>query len=295
MLGPILAVTLAVPDIAIAEQAYGETLGYLVVERGEISADVAGTWNAPVTSGRPYIIMQPASGAEMYFRFVQSPPTPGYEPLKTYGWNANELLVEDVDAMPAHLEGSQFEIIAMPRNLSTTDEIKAMQVFGPNGELTYFTTIKNPNYGLGQAKSFVDRVFIVINGGVTMDSHLDFYGKTLGIEVADPQPVRMSALNKILGYDSETMHPLSTANIGGPFMLELDQYPEGTKPRPILPGDIPPGISIVSFAVEDLNAVPVDFRAKFLKPAGLPYEGARAGVIVGPNGEWLELIERPQD
>lgn len=293
MLGPILAVTIAVPDLAIAEQAYGTTLGYQVVERGEISADVSGLWNAPVAAGRPYLMMQPASGANMYFRFVESPSVPGYEPLKTYGWNANELLVEDVDAMPARLEGSPFEIIAMPRNLSTTDEIKAMQAFGPAKELTYFTTVKNLAFGLGKAESFVDRVFIVINGGRTMDSHMDFYGKTLGIEVSDPQPVRMSALNAILGYDSEREHPLSTANIGGPFMLELDQYPEGTVARPILPGDIPPGISIVSFEVDDLDAIPVDFRSKTAKPDGHPYGGRRAGVIVGPNGEWLELIEKP--
>lgn len=293
MLGPILAVTIAVPDLAIAEQAYGTTLGYQVVERGEISADVSGLWDAPVAAGRPYLMMQPASGANMYFRFVESPPVPGYEPLKSYGWNANELLVEDVDAMPARLEGSAFEIIAMPRNLSTTDEIKAMQAFGPAKELTYFTTVKNLAFGLGKAESFVDRVFIVINGGRTMDSHIEFYGKTLGIEVSEPQPVRMSALNAILGYDSEREHPLSTANIGGPFMLELDQYPEGTVPRPILPGDIPPGISIVSFEVEDLDAIPVDFRNKPAKPEGHPYGGGRAGVIVGPNGEWLELIEKP--
>jgi hypothetical protein len=292
MLGPILAVTLSVPSLAAVERAYGETLGYQVVERGQISAEVAGVWDAPVTAGRPYIVMQPASGADMYFRFVESPPVPGYSPLKTYGWNANELLVEDVDAMPQRLEGSEFEIIAMPRNLSTTDDIKAMQAFGPAQELTYFTTVKNPAFGLGQAVSFVDRVFIVINGGKSMTSHLDFYGATLGLEVSKPQPVRMSALNKILGFDSEREHPLSTANIGGPFMIELDQYPEGTVPRPILPGDIPPGISIVSFFVEDLDAVPVDFRAKPLKPSGKPYAGNRASVIVGPNGEWLELIEK---
>jgi catechol 2,3-dioxygenase-like lactoylglutathione lyase family enzyme len=293
MLGPILAVTLAVPDLAAAERAYGDTLGYQVIERGEISAEVSGVWDAPVTAGRPYLIMQPASGADMVFRFVESPPVPGYQPLKTFGWNANELLVEDVDAMPKRLEGSDFEIVALPRNLSTTDDIKAMQALGPAQELTYFTTVKNPAFGLGQAESFVDRVFIVINGGKSMASHIDFYNGTLGIETSEPQAVRMSALNKILGYDSEKMHPLSTANIGGPFMIELDQYPEGTVQRPILPGDMPPGISIVSFLVDDLDAVPVDFRAKPLRPAGAPYGGGRAGVIVGPNGEWLELIQRP--
>ena len=183
----------------------------------------------------------------------------------------------------------------MPRNLSTTDEIKAMQAFGPAKELTYFTTVKNPAFGLGQAESFVDRVFIVINGGASMKKSLAFYSERLGIETSPPQMVRMSALNKILGYDSEEMHPLSTANIGGPFMIELDQYPEGTKERPILPGDIPPGISIVSFQVNDLDAIPVDFRASPTRLDGAPYRGGRSAVIVGPNGEWLELIEKVSD
>lgn len=293
MLGPILAVTLAVPDLAAVERAYGDTLGYQVVDRGEISASVSELWDSSAVTGRPFLVMQPASGADVHFRFVQSPPVPGYSALKTLGWNANELLVEDVDAMPERLKESGFEIVAMPRNLSTTDDIKAMQAYGPAGEMIYFTTIKNPAFGLGQAESFVDRVFIVINGGRTMQSHLDFYGGVLGLELADPQPVRMSALNKIYGYDSEEMHPLSTANIGGPFMIELDQYPDIAIERPILPNDIPPGISIVSFQVDSLDSVPVDFRSDVSSPEGFPYGGGRAGVIVGPNGEWLELVERP--
>lgn len=293
MLGPILAVTLAVPDLAAAERAYGDTLGYKVIDKGEVSASLASIWDANATVGRPYILMQPASGADMVFRFIECPPTPGFAPLKTYGWNANELLVEDVDAMPDRLEGSDFEIIAMPRNLSTTDEIKAMQAFGPAKELTYFTTVKNPAFGLGQAQSFVDRVFIVINGGASMESHLKFYGETLGIETSPPQMVRMSALNKILGYDSEMKHPLSTADIGGPFMIELDEYPDGTISRPRLPDNVPPGISIVSFMVDDLDAVPVAFRSKTGNVEGAPYNGGKAGILVGPNGEWLELIQRP--
>ena len=293
MLGPILTVTVAVPDLDAAEHAYGTTLGYGVVDRGHVSAALASVWNAPVAAGRPFVLMQPESGAEVFFRFIESPPVPGYSALKTLGWNANELLVKDVDAMPERLKDSGFEIVAQPRNLSTTDEIKAMQAFGPAGEMTYFTTVKNPAFGLGQAESFVDRVFIVINGGRTMQSHIEFYGDSLGVDVSDPQPVRMSALNKIYGFDSEEKHPLSTADIGGPFMIELDQYPDSATDRPVLPADIPPGISIVTFLVDDLDAVPVDFRAQPGSPEDLPYDGGRAAVIVGPNGEWLELIERP--
>ena len=292
MLGPILAVTISVPNLAIIEKSYQQTLDYQVVERGVVGADLINAWNAPATNNRPYILMQPQSKHNFYLRFIESPSASGEHSLKTLGWNAAELLVKDVDSMPAKLKNSDFKIIAMPRTLSTTEEIKAMQVFGPASELLYFTTVSNEGFGLGSAQSSVDRVFIVINAGARMSDHINFYGKKLGIEISNPQPVRMSALNKILELNSEEKHPLSTANIEGPFMIELDEYPTGTIPRPRLNGDIHSGIAIVSFEVNSLDSLPVKVHGSISKPEGKLYSNQRSAIILGPSGEWLELIEK---
>ena len=47
MLGPILAVTMTVADLAPIEAAYGTYLGYKVVERGQVPQDLADVWGAP--------------------------------------------------------------------------------------------------------------------------------------------------------------------------------------------------------------------------------------------------------
>lgn len=291
MLGPILAVTMTVSDLAPIEAAYGGYLGYKVVDRGQVPSDLADLWGAPLSAGKSYMVMQPESGADCFLRFIAIDPYPDYKPLTTYGWNSTELLVKDVDAVYEKLKSSPFEIVGTPRNLSTTDQIKAMQVIGPAKELLYLTTVKDMSVGVGTAQSFVDRPFIVINGGRDIAELIAFYRDTLNNKVTEPVPVRMSALNKVRGFDIEMKHPLSTVAIGGPFKIEVDQYPPGTVNRSIRPGDLPPSTAMVAFTVKNLDAVNVPFVKPPAAVKSFPYNGRRVGVIKGPSGELHELIE----
>ena len=291
MIGPILAVTLSVPNIQLSENVYSTFLGYETIERGEISKEIGTIWNAPLAVGKKYILMQPESGEPVYLRFIESTNVKPKHTLNTFGWNAIELHAKDVDKIPSMLDQEYFEIISLPRNLSSSDDIKAMQVLGPSKELIYFTTVKNPAFGLGAAKSFIDRVFIVINAGKTMQSHLNFYKEKLQLDVSDPQKVRMSALNKIINRHPEDKHSLATAKVGDGFVIELDEYPEETILRKYEIGDIPPGISIVTFGVNDINKFPkpIISNSKFL--SGLLYQNKKSALTIGPNNEWIELIE----
>lgn len=293
MLGPIVAVTMTVADLASIEAAYGGYLGYKVIERGQVPAELAGAWGAPLAAGKSYMVMQPESVANCYLRFIAIDPYPDYKPLTTYGWNSTEILVKDVDALYEKLKSSPFEVVGAPRNLSTTDKIKAMQVIGPAKELLYLTTVTDLSFGLGMAESFVDRPFIVINGGRDIAELIAFYRDVLDNEVSEPIPVRMSALNKVRGFDSEMKHPLSTVDVGGPFKIEIDQYPPGTVERTVRPGDLPPSTALVAFEVPNLEAVAVPFVAPPVIAQGRPYNGRRVGVIKGPSGELHELIETP--
>jgi hypothetical protein len=285
---------MTVAELAPVESAYSTYLGYTVVERGKVDAETARTWGAPRVAGHDYIVMRPESGAPHYLRFVVTAPYAGFGPFRTYGWNSTEILVQDVDALAERLKSSPFQIVGPPRNLSTTDQIKAMQVLGPEREMIYLTTINDPNHPLGHAQSFVDRLFIVINGGRDIDALLHFYGDVLGAQTSKPVPARLSAFNILNGLDRETKHPLATAKLNGPFEVELDQYPQNLSDREVRAGDLPPGTAMVTFATTSLAAVKVAPQAKPQRLKGIVYAGAIAAeVIKGPNAEWLELIERP--
>src|SRR5512139_1395208 len=99
MLTAIIAVTLTVPDPAAVERAYGDYLGYRVVERGHVAPALAEVWGAPALAGREFILMQPASGAPVYLRVVRQDGMPGFAAMRTHGWNSNEILVEDTYAV----------------------------------------------------------------------------------------------------------------------------------------------------------------------------------------------------
>ncbi|MEY3465076.1 MAG: VOC family protein [Steroidobacteraceae bacterium] len=294
MLSAILAVTLVVPDLPTAERAYNEWLGYRTVASGTLDAAQAAGWQAPRTEGRRYALLQPASGATTYLRLVQSPATPGYAPMLTHGWNSNEILVEDPVALAAKFgTDAPFKVIGVPRPLTMSPSVIAMQALGPAGELNYFTRIPPEGTGFlkASAKSFVDRTFIVVLGGPSMDAMIAFYRDRLGLVVTPPAPAKVNVLQQAWGVGAEATVPLAIAKVSDRFLIELDGYDAHTTPRPQREGDLPPGLAMVSFETDDLDARALDWLVAPRRRDDAPYSGRRAGLLRGAAGELVELVE----
>jgi len=293
MLDAIIAVTLSAPDLGEVERAYQAQLGYQVVERAQVSRSLAGSWDAKAMRGRDYVLMQPASGEPVYLRIVSAEaPLPGYAPLRTYGWNANEILVEDPVALAPRLR-EPFKEIGAPRPLDFNPNVIAMQVTGPAGEVNYFTRIPPTGsvFNLGSAKSFVDRTFIVVVGGPDVGALRAFYRDVLQAPTTDPQPSKINVLQDAYGLSPDAETLMGIVQFPSSFLIELDQYPEGAIARPIRRGHLPPGIAMVTFAVKNFDAVPLPWKVKPAVRTEAPYNGRRAGLIIGPAGEWIELVE----
>lgn len=294
MLTAIIAVTLTVPDLAAVERAYGDYLGYRVVERGRLAAELAGTWGTPTLAGREFVLMQPASGAPVYLRAVTQESPPGFAAMRTHGWNSNEILVEDTHAVHERLKDSTFRIIGEPKGLSMNPEIIAMQALGPAGELVYLTRIPpgKSMFNLGSAQSFVDRTFIVVLGGPDMEAMRRFYADRLGMPVTAAMDTTISVLSK--AWELPPDHPFKLAIVQFPenFLIELDEYPPAATPRPQRAGELPPGMAMVSFAVASLDGLQLDYVAPPRTIAAAPYGGRRVAVVRGAAGEYLELVEQ---
>ncbi|MDH5255956.1 MAG: hypothetical protein OEW72_08595, partial [Gammaproteobacteria bacterium] len=182
LLRHIAIVTHCVPELDRVIAAWTQYLGYRVVEQGELGADLCAAWQAPAAAGQRYCTLAPASGQDSCIRFVETADPGGYGPPMTFGWNATELLVLDVDALARQFRGSPFTVLGGPGDLYPRPRApRAMQVEGPSGELIYFTRILpgGSRYGLHGARSPVDRVFIVTVGGPSSERMHAFYGGTL--------------------------------------------------------------------------------------------------------------------
>jgi catechol 2,3-dioxygenase-like lactoylglutathione lyase family enzyme len=297
MLDRILAVTLVVPALDAALDAYRRWLGYGVVEQGTVSPALAAAWLAPLAAGRRQALLRPASGWPTYLRLVEAPPSAAkFEALRTQGWNANEILVQDPDALAADLaRGSPFAIVGPPRDLDSSPTVRAFQAIGPAGELNYFTRIP-PAGGIfirTPAQCAVDRTFIVVVGGASMPALQEFYGTTLGLSVSAPIATPIEVLQRAWGLPAASRTRMAVARISDSSLVELDEYPPAAPPRACAAGDLPAGIALVSFGAPNLDARSLPWLRPPAPLPAPPWPGARAGLLRGPAGELLEVVETP--
>ncbi len=287
MLKSIVIVTISVLNLGSVEDAYEAHLGYTTVDQGALTAKVAEVWDTEKMTGNQYLVMQPSNNERVYLRFIENPTTRNHTAMTTHGWNATELLVRDPDLLAKQLTGSPFTIIGPPKDLwAAPNAPRAMQVRGPADEVLYLT--RNLKF---EFDAFVDRVFIMVVAGPSMTSLSDYYSTRMGLDVGAATPFPISVVSRAQNLAADTTYPLAIATISQRFLIELDEYPPAIGSRPVSDGFLPPGTSMVTFEVENLDAFDVDWRATPATLDGLPYNGRRTAVTVGPAGEWLELIE----
>jgi len=294
MLKSIIMVTMLVTNLNTIEEAYDKHLGYRVVEEGQIDRSLGSTWGARGMNKHPYIIMQPESGEEVYLRFIEDQSMTNYRPMGTHGWNSTEILVEDPDALAVELSDSSFNIIGQPYDLyPTPDGPRAMQALGPSNEVLYFTRIipGGSGFNLGSAKSYVDRVFIMVVGGPSMKALQEFYSKNLKMPVTEASDWTIGVISRLNDLPEDTIYPLALASFDKDFLIELDEYPAVFVPRKRAVNHLPASTSVVSFLVDSLDDVDVKWRRPPRKIQDFPYNGRKVGVTIGPAGEWIELIE----
>lgn len=293
----IKTVTAAAPDVDAFIDCYARGLGHEACEQGQLTEALARAWGAPASAGRRYALLQLAGSPGVYVRVVESTPVPGYEPIQTFGWNAFEIILDDIDAVRSRLEDSPFRIIGEPRPLGARPSIRAMQVVGPGQEVLYLAceTGDRARSMLPYPGGLVGRTFIAVLGGPDVEAMRDFYCTRFELM---PNPIRASrgqTLQQAWGGTADGTHPITLLRMrehGN--SLELDGYVKpGLTPRPRPEGELPPGNAIVSFSVPSLDALDLPWITPPQHHDGLAYDGARAATCIGPAGELIELLEEP--
>jgi len=290
-LGPALTGTLVAQNLDALVAAYRDFLSMAVLESGELSTAQACLIGAEELVGARYAVLSSATGVS-WIRAIEDASITAAIPFKQQGWLALEVVVEDVDALAVELEGSPFELYRPPADLDVSDDIRAMQVIGPAGEVLYLTQVKAPvpPFEIPVARSRVDRLFIPVMCCSDRDAALAFYqqfpgGKDYRFDT------KITSVNAAYGWELERKHPVATVQLAGETMIEIDQIDEAA-PRPQQKGHLPAGIAMISYEVESLADLAVDWLATPARLSGAPYNGRLAGCCRGAGGELLELIER---
>ncbi|WP_432201081.1 VOC family protein [Erythrobacter sp. W53] len=292
--GTILGGLSTVPDLAAALRGYRDTLGLVLVEQGELEADLAASWNCPANAGSPYAVLRPKSGEPCWFRLVEQPEHPEFKPARSYGWAAFECTVEDVWHWPNVVEDAGFQIVGPPKNLENIEPaFIPMQVLGTGREMVYLNQVLNdmPGTDLPRAGSPVDRIFIVVLATPDREASVSWYADKLGLTRGADYTLPYSMINNAFGQPADTLTTITMVQHARMPIVEVDDYPAEAIARARHEGMLPPGNALVSLAVRDVDSCDVDWITPPKVRDGAIYEGRRTATALGAGGELIELIE----
>lgn len=293
----IRAATLTVSDLTLSKRLYCDWLDYSCVEDGLISPDLANSWGAPKTAKAKYVILQPASKADIFIRLIEQPPIEDYKALRSYGWAAIEICNQDTLVINERLKKSPFEIIGPPKELDGMPAIFPMQVKGPDQEIIYLTEIRDDleAYDLPRAGSLIDKLFILVMACRDLEHTGAWLEKHLLVEKGRSMEIIYSMINKAFNLPTDTKHALATLKHERDVFLEIDTYPEAATDRIKHDGMLPPCAAIGSFIHPDFERLMDINKDNWITPPthrhGPIYKGKRAATLRDPDGTLIELIE----
>ena len=233
----------------------------------------------------------------VYLRFVENRIHPDYTPLRTHGWAAIEICVEDVLATNERMQSSPFEIIGPPREIEGLPAIYPMQVRGPDNEIAYFTQIRDdlPAFDLPRAAAPIDRLFILVMACSDMQASLGWMTEHVGLDIGrERMEIVYTMLANAFGTPPDELHAISTMVHERDVFLELDQMPPQATARPGYSGMLPQGVALGSLWHPDFEALTERNRDLWIAPPAaydsIVYDGKPAATLRAPDGTLVELV-----
>ncbi len=285
--------TVGAPNVNTFKNYYSKWLKYELVEESIVPDEMALSWGCPLSSGKPYVLLRPQSKEDVFIRAVEIDPVPSYKAMNSWGWNAIEIICDDVDKIHSELLHSEFRHIGGPANLmGGNSSIRASQYIGPAEEVIYLTceTGDRSKSNLPIPKSDIGRIFIMILAGININEMESFYANLFNVNLKTGYRFQakgglISQLQNLPENELFNLGLMRLREKGN--SIELDEYKSNTGPRKRVKGQLPPGIAMTTFSVDDIDNLDVNFIYKLVNV----YEGKRSGVFLGPCGELTELIE----
>lgn len=290
--GTILGGIVTTPDLGAALADYQGRLGLSLIEQRPLDADLAASWGCPASAGAAMATLQPTSGVPCHVRLVEQAVPAGFVPTRTFGWAAYEFSVQDVYGWPERLDGSGFTVVGPPKEIAGLPYFIPMQVTGGGQEMLYLNEVRDntPASDLPKAAAPVDRIFIVILAAPDRTEAVDWYKARLGLAESGVYTLEYTMINKAFDLPAGTQSTISMVQRGRLPMIEVDAYPPAATVRPQSAGHLPPGNALVTLAVDDLDALTMDWITPPQVRDGPFYAGRRTATTRGPAGELLELV-----
>lgn len=248
-IGPIDTVTILTHDLSKSVAMYISAFGWQ--EKGSeylLRTEAASRWQAANLIGAKVLEVSGINGGA---RFIESTSYQNPLPLRTFGWSALEICVDDVHKYVAQAVEAGFEVLNEAVPLSGTAKplpLIAAQLAGINGEVVYITQILSevPNFELPDVSKESGSIFICVLGASDLEKSREVLESQFEVRRASDREVAIRVINRVYEKPLDTLHRLSSLQLAGRNAIEIDQLPNEGAQREKLAGNLPPGLSIVT-------------------------------------------------
>jgi hypothetical protein len=292
--GRLKCATITTPLFVRSLNDYRRVLKLEAVEDGVVSAEQAEAWAAPDSAGKRYALLQPKSGAACFLRLIEGTCVDTYQAARSFGWASINMSVSDVLSLYESIEADgAFSIITGPAPIAGIANTTAMSVGGQAAEsLTLIQFDKqNDDMNFSSAGAPANHICLATLAApdrqCALDHYINAFGLTAGITQAHVRPI----INLAFGLPEGFQTSVSVLMADRLPVLEIEQYPAGTDVRPMRGSELPPGLSIMTIAVRNLDEIEDDFLTEPCVRHGPLYAGRRTATVMGPADELIELIE----
>lgn len=248
-IGPIETVTILTHNLSKSAAMYISAFGWQDKETEyQLRSKEASRWQATNLAGARVLEVRGINGG---LRFIESTVYENPIPLRTFGWSALEICVDDVHKYVAQAVKAGFEVLNEAVPLSGTAKplpLIAAQLAGINGEVVYITQIlsKVPNFELPDVSKESGSIFICVLGTSDLEKSREILESQFEVRRASDREVAIRVINRVYEKPLDTLHRLSSLQLAGRNAIEIDQLPSAAAQREKLAGNLPPGISIVT-------------------------------------------------
>lgn len=293
--GQIRCGTISVSDLGKSLKLYRDFLDFALIETGQLDAQLSALWGLPKMCGAKYVVLQASAGGDALLRLIEVPKMVSFVPATSYGWSAFEITVADVFALAVKLKNSEFDIVGPPKYVDGFTSFIPMQVIGPDGEILFLNQVNHSdaNADLPTATCTVDQLFIVVLAAKDREISTLEYQQSLALDRSGTHHLRYSLINRAFNLPMETEQTITMVQKGRTPFAQIDQYPAQAEVRPVHSGWLPPGNSMVSILVDNIDQLPIADKM-CSSPDNLTsvvYQGRKTVLIRGAVSECIELIE----
>jgi hypothetical protein len=229
MAGPIREACVVVADVATARVRLAAALGWAVgPEPVGFNASRARLWGRPGLAGAPSCVLAPPSGQGGAIRLIQGTSgAAGPAPYRRIGWSAIELQVADSTAAVRRAEAAGLRVLGAPGTIGDGGSlpIRAGQVADDDGLILYLTQITGPVTGfeLPRIRGDTDGIFIAVLNTADLETARDAIERRLGTTRSSDRRSPIGVVNATVGLPPQTRHRLSSQQLRGGNLLEIDE------------------------------------------------------------------------